>query len=152
MGMITRVAGVALAALTWFDPLGLPLALRVALFILGFDMSGILGKVGIIALVFLLPPVFGPEVGAFVIALFVMLVAELLVFAFELDRLYRLLLKPGAVFVAAYIALGLEPALIVAGADLVVNMLSKWKSLKAKTVYKAGPRAKPAQQPQRKGK
>lgn len=151
MGMITRVAGVAFAALAWFDPLGFPLALRVALFILGFDMAGLVGKVVLFAIIFLLPPVFGPEVGAFVIALFVMLVAELLLFAFEFDRLYRLLLKPGAVFVAAFLALGFQPALIVAGVDLLINMASKWKSGKAKTV-KAGPRAKPAQQPQRRSK
>jgi len=149
MGMITRLAGVALAALAWFDPLGFPLALRVALFILGFDMAGILGKVALFAIIFLLPPVFGPEVGAFVIALFVMLVVELLIFAFEIDRWYRLLLKPGAVFVAAFLALGFQPALIVAGIDLLINMASRWKSRKPKVV-KAGPRK--AQEPARRGK
>lgn len=152
MGMLTRVAGVALAVLAWFNPLGLPFALCVALFILGFDLSGMLGKLALFAFIIFFPVSFGAEVGAFVIALFVMLVVELLLFAFELDRLYRLVLKPGAVFVAAYLALGLQPALIVAGVDLLANMLSKWKSRKAKTVYKARPRAKPAQQPQRKGK
>jgi len=144
--MITRAAGIALAALAWFDPLGLPLALRVAVFILGFDMSGLVGKLAIFALVFMLPPVFGPEVGAFALALVIMLVAELVLFAFELDRLYRLLLKPAAVFAATFLALGLQPALIVAGADLLVNMASKWKSAKPRTVHKAkpGPRPKPA--------
>jgi len=150
MGMITRVVGVALAALAWFDPLGFPLALRVALFILGFDMAGILGKIVLFAIIFLLPPVFGPEVGAFVIALFVMLIVELLIFAFEIDRWYRLLLKPGAVFVAAFLALGFQPALIVAGVDLLINMASKWKSRKPKAV-KAGPRPK-AVQPARSSK
>ncbi|MFH1623055.1 MAG: hypothetical protein ABIA12_00845, partial [Candidatus Aenigmatarchaeota archaeon] len=101
MGMITRAVGIALAALAWFDPLGFPLTLRVALFILGFDMSGLVGKLAIFVLVFMLPPVFGPEAGAFVLALVIMLLAELVLFAFELDRWYRLLLKPAAVFAAA---------------------------------------------------
>ena len=152
MGMITRIAGVALAALAWFDPLGFPLALRVALFILGFDMSGILGKIGIFVLVFLLPPVFGPEAGAFVMALVIMLVAELVLFAFELDRWYRLLLKPAAVFVAAFLALGLQPALIVAGIDLLINMLSRWKSRKPRTVYRAKPGPRKQPQPARRSK
>ena len=147
MGMITRAAGIALAALAWFDPFALPLALRIAIFILGFDMSGLVGKLAIFALVFMLPPVFGPEVGAFVLALVIMLVAELVLFAFELDRLYRLLLKPAAVFAAAFLALGLQPALIVAGADLLVNMASKWKTMKPRVVYKSKPG--PRKQPQR---
>jgi hypothetical protein len=145
MGMITRVAGIALAALAWLNPLALPSALQIALFILGFDMSGLVGKVALFAIIFLLPPVFGPEVGAFVIALFVMLVVELLIFAFEIDRWYRLLLKPGAVFIAAFLALGFQPALIVAGVDLLINMASKWKGGKPKAVYKEGSRAKVAQ-------
>jgi len=150
MGMITSVFGLTLAALAWFNPLALPSALQIALFILGFDMSGLVGKVALFAIIFLLPPVFGPEVGAFVIALFVMLVVELLIFAFEIDRWYRLLLKPGAVFIAAFLALGFQPALIVAGVDLLINMASKWKSRKPKAV-KAGLRPKAAQ-PARRGK
>ena len=130
MGFITSVFGLALAALAWFNPLALPFALQMALFILGFDLSGIVGKVALFALIFTMPPVLGVEVGAFVVALVLMLLAELAIFAFELDRLYRLLLKPGAVFVAAFLALGFQPALIVAGADLLLNLTTGMKTRK----------------------
>ncbi|MCX6820577.1 MAG: hypothetical protein NT016_01345 [Candidatus Aenigmarchaeota archaeon] len=130
MGLITNVIGVALSAFAWFNPLALPFALQIALFILGFDMSGLLGKIALFALLFFLPPVLGADAGAFVVTLFIMLVVELLIFAFEIDRLYRLVLKPAAVFVAAYIAIGLEPALLIAGVDLLINVLNRLKTRK----------------------
>jgi len=137
MGLITSVIGLLLAAFAWFNPLALPFALQIALFILGFDMSGLLGKIALFALLFFLPPVFGPDVGAFVVTLFIMLVVELLIFAFELDRLYRLVLKPAAVFVAAYIAIGLDAALVLAGIDLVINVLTRLKTNKPKSAKPA---------------
>jgi len=132
MGLITNAIGVLLSAFAWFNPLALPFALQIALFILGFDMSGLVGKIALFALLFFLPPVFGPDVGAFVVTLFIMLVVELLIFALEIDRLYRLVLKPAAVFVAAYIVIGLQPALVLAGVDLLINVLNRMKSNRPK--------------------
>jgi hypothetical protein len=148
MGVITSGIGIALAALAWFNPLAFPFVLQIALFILGFDLSGIVGKVALFVLIFMMPPVLGVEVGAFVVALVLMLLAELAIFAFELDRMYRLLLKPGTVFVAAFLALGFQPALIVAGVDLLLNLTTGMKTRKppkpkaAKEAQKGGHKGK----------
>jgi len=139
MKIFLRLAGVALALLAWFDPLGLGALPRMSLFILGFDMMGIAAKFGIFALNFFVP-VFGDSFGVFSWTLLLLFASELAVLLTPVAEEYRLAIKPATVFIAAFLSLGLQPALIVAGADLLINMTDKVSLRKKK--YKSKKRKK----------
>lgn len=102
---------------------------RAALFILGFDMMAMSAKVAVFALNFLFPA-FGDAFGAFSWTLLLLVMAELIIKTIEADRPYRLLVKPAAVFATAFLSLGLQPALVVAGIDLLINLTHKIKRRK----------------------
>jgi len=81
-------------------------------------------------------PVFGENFNSFTWTLLLMLFSEMILVALGADRPYRFIIKPGVVFVAVFVSLGFQPALILAGIDLLMNMLHKikrdWKPKKTK--------------------
>jgi len=126
MKNLLTIAGLAIALFAWFNPLGLELPVRVALFILGFDMIGVVVKILIFWLNFAFP-IFGEHFDAFSWTLLMLLMTEVALVAIAVDRPYRLIVKPLVVFTAAYVSIGLQPALVVAGTDLLMNMTHKIK-------------------------
>ena len=131
MRSLLTFAGLLLTLFAWFNPFALDTLLCVALFILGFDMMAMSAKVIVFALNFLFPA-FGDAFGAFSWALLLLFMAELVITVVEAERPYRLLVKPAAVFGTAFISLGLQPALVVAGIDLLINLTHKIKRRKKK--------------------
>jgi hypothetical protein len=128
--LINLVGGVS-ALFAWFDPLSIGLPLRVAIFIISFDMMGILTKALFFTAGFLYPA-FGSAFGNFSWTLLVMLGAELFVTVLDIQRQYFLVAKPAAVFFVSYVALGLQPSLVIAGADLVINLTRRYLPRKRK--------------------
>lgn len=131
MKALLRLAGIALALFAWFDPLGLEMLLRVSLFILGFDMMGIIAKIGIFALNFFFP-FFGNTFGIFSWTLLLLFASELAILLTPIAEEYRLVIKPLAVFVAGFLSIGLQTALVVAGIDLLINMTDRIRLRKKK--------------------
>lgn len=129
MKLALNVAGLLVALFAWFNPLSFGMFVRISLFILGFDMMSIYAKVAVFALNFFFP-VFGDAFGAFSWTLLLLFMSELIIAAVEVERPYKLLVKPVAVFVTAFLSLGLQPALIVAGIDLLINLTHKIKRKK----------------------
>lgn len=126
MRMIENILGLVLLLFAWFDPFGFGLAIRIALFIIGFDLMSIFPKVGIFVINFFFP-VFGESFGYLSWMLFFLFLSELVISYTESYKSYRLLIKPAAVFATALFALGLQPALILAGIDLLINLTHKIK-------------------------
>jgi hypothetical protein len=118
-----NMVGLALILLSWFGPFGLGLQVRVVLFIIGFDTMNMLPKVGIFLLNMLIP--LSAAFGYLSWALLILFFSELLIAYTEAYKPYRLIIKPAAVFIVAYLALGLQPALIAAGIDLLINLTHK---------------------------
>jgi len=125
------IAGLLIALIAWFNPFGFDMLTRVALFILGFDMMRMLAKLAVFTLSFFFP-VFGDAFGAFSWTLLLLFAAELIIMVIEVERPYRLFVKPAAVFATAFLSLGLQPALVVAGIDLLINLTHKIKRRKKK--------------------
>lgn len=126
MKSLLMISGLAIALFAWFNPLGLDLFLRAGLFVLGFDMMGAVMQIIMFSLNFLFP-FFGEEFGAFSWTLLMIVIGELILMTLDADRTFRIIVKPIAVFMAVYISLGIQPALALAGTDLLINMTTKIK-------------------------
>jgi hypothetical protein len=126
MKNLLTIVGLAVALFSWFNPLGLDLFLRAALFILGFDMMGAVLQILVFGLSFLFP-FFGEEFSMFSWTLLIMVLSELVLMTLDADRPFRIIVKPMVVFVAVFISLGPQPALALAGTDLLINMTTKIK-------------------------
>ena len=124
MNIYTTVIGLALAMVAWFNPFSLDMMVRIAVFILGFDMIWIGAKVAMFALVFAFP-VFGDGLGTFSWTLMFLVLAEVMIMVLGAGKPYRMAIKPIAVFSTAFLSLGLQPALVVAGTDLLINLTHK---------------------------
>ena len=135
MKILLRIVGIVLALFAWFNPLGLGMLLRASLFILGFDMMGIAAKIGIFALNFFVP-VFGEAFGIFSWTLLLLFGSELVILLTKVAQGYRLAIKPLAVFVATFLSLGLQPAIAIAGIDLLINMTDRIRLRKKKYKHK----------------
>ena len=120
---LINAIGLILVILSWFNPFGFDLQIRIIFFIIGFDMMSILPKIGIFLLNLIFP--FSMAFGYLSWTLFILFFSELAIAYTEAYKSYRLIIKPAAVFIVAYIALGLQPALIVAGIDLLINLTHK---------------------------
>ncbi len=131
MKVLLTIAGLIIALIAWFNPFALDMLVRIALFILGFDMMGMMAKLGVFVLNFFFP-VFGDAFGMFSWMLLLLFISELLIIIIEVDRPYRLIVKPTAVFATAFFSLGMQPALVVAGTDLLINLTHKIKRDKKK--------------------
>jgi len=126
------IAGLLIALIAWFNPFALDELVRVALFILGFDMMDMLPKLAVFTLNFFFPA-FGNAFGMFSWTLLLLFAAELVIMVVEADRPHRLLVKPFAVFTTAFLSLGLQPALLLSGIDLLINLTHKIKRGKKKS-------------------
>jgi hypothetical protein len=120
------MVGITISLLAWFNPLGLAMPMRIALFILGFDMMGVIVKILIFWFNFAFPA-FGDGFSYFSWTLLVLLFSEMLAVALSVDRMYRLIVKPAIVFAAVFISLGFQLALVIAGIDLLMNLAHKIK-------------------------
>lgn len=126
MRALLTIIGLVVALFAWFNPLGLDMLARTALFILGFDMMGVIVKILIFWTNFAFP-IFGEQFDTFSWTLLMLLLTEMVLVALAADRPYRLVIKPLVVFAAIFISFGLQPALAVAGIDLLVNLTHKIK-------------------------
>ena len=131
MDFLLTATGLLIVLIAWFNPFALGMFVRVAIFILGFDMMRMEAKLAVFALNFFIP-VFGDAFGMFSWTLLLLFMAELIIIAIEADKPYRLLVKPASVFATAFLSLGLQPALVVAGTDLLINLTHKIKRGKKK--------------------
>jgi len=116
MGVIRELIGIALVVVAWFDPLHLDLTMRILIFILGFDTMSLIPKIG----VFILDYFLGFAWLGW--TLLILLATEIISSFLIIGKIVRLIVKPVAVFAVAFLALGLQPALIVAGIDLLLNL------------------------------
>ena len=137
MRAMLTIIGLTIALFAWFNPLGLDVLVRVALFILGFDMMHVVVKILIFWLNFAFP-IFGEQFEIFSWVLLMLLLVEMVLVALRADKPYRIILKPLVVFIAVFVSLGLQPAIIVAGIDLLMNLIHK-----IKRNGKAKPKANP---------
>jgi len=120
MGLFRSLLGIALVMVAWFNPLGIDLYLRILMFILGFDMMSIVLKVGIFVIGF-----FGvfPGVTNLGFTLLILMAVEIITTLLIVGLIARMILKPLAVFVVAFLAgISLQPSLIVAAIDLILNL------------------------------
>jgi hypothetical protein len=120
---LINAIGLVLVILSWFNPFGLGLQVRIILFIIGFDMMSILPKVGVFLLNLLFP--FSTAFGYLSWTLLILFFSELSIAYTKVYKPYRLVIKPLAVFIVAFLALGLQPALVAAGIDLLINLTHK---------------------------
>jgi len=121
--MLFTLVGLVLVLLSWFNPLSFSITIRIILFILGFDMMAILPKIGVFVLNTVFP--LGQAFGYLSWTLLLLFAAELMIACTEAYKSYRLIIKPAAVFIVAYLSLGLQLALIAAGIDLLINLTHK---------------------------
>ncbi|MHC4751284.1 MAG: hypothetical protein ACYTFW_15610 [Planctomycetota bacterium] len=126
MKAFLTLVGLLVMLFVWFNPLGLDMLLRVALFILGFDMMWVVLKIVIFGINFVFP-IFGEGVEMFSWTLLLLTAGEIVLIAFEADRPFRFIVKPFVVFAAVFISLGIQPAVALAGIDLLINMTTKIK-------------------------
>lgn len=115
MGILREIIGFALIALAWFDPFGFDIMIRILMFVLGFDLMSIIPKIGI----FVIDYLFGFSWLGWTLLI---LVATELITMLIVGKIIRLIVKPLAVFTVSFLALGLQPALIIAGIDLLLNL------------------------------
>lgn len=136
MGTLLTIVGIVIALFAWFNPFGLDMLARIALFILGFDMMGVIVKILIFWINFAFP-IFGEEFNSFSWTLLMVMFSEMLLVTLGADRPYRLIIKPLVIFAAFFVSFGLQPALVVAGIDLLMNLTHKikrdWKPKAKKT-------------------
>jgi len=116
MRFLREIVGFALIALTWFDPFGLDIMIRILVFILGFDLMSIIPKIGI----FVVDYIFGFAWLGW--SLLILVAAELIAKFLIVGKIIKLIVKPLAVFIVSFLALGFQPALIVAAIDLLLNL------------------------------
>lgn len=124
MKLLTTIIGLVIVLFAWFNPFSLDILVCVAIFIIGFDMMGIAVKVIVFVLSMILP-FFGDALGMLSWTLVFVLLGELLVITIGVGKQYKLFIKPLMVFVTALLSIGFQPALIVAGTDLLINMTHK---------------------------
>lgn len=121
--LLSNLIGLLLVLLAWFNPFNLDVTVRTVIFIIGFDMIGIILKIGIFVFNLFFP--FDAVFGYLSWTLLLLFLSELAIAYTEAYKPYRLLIKPLAVFAVAYLSLGLQPALIAGGIDLLINLTHK---------------------------
>ena len=126
MGVFGNILGLALVVIAWFNPFDFSFLIRVVIFILGFDIMGLVPKIGLFAIYFFYP-VFGETFGFLSWTLFLLFIAEIVLTILQIEAPFRFLVKPVAVFATAFLALGFQPALIAAAIDLIFNLTHKIK-------------------------
>jgi len=116
MKLIREVLGFGLVFLAWFNPFTLEPMVRILIFLLGFDAMSIIPKIGIFALDYL----FGFRWLGW--TLLVLVAAEALLTLIPFGKKINIIVKAIAVFGVSFLAFDLQPALIVTGIDLLLNI------------------------------
>ena len=124
MGLLLRIAGLTLALFCWFNPLGFEKLFLTSLFILGFDMMGSLMKLVVFTLNFVFP-VFGESFNEFSWTLLIMFMVDLILKIVKVEGFYKMAIRPLIVFLAAFLSVGLQPAIVIGGIDLLINPTHK---------------------------
>ena len=120
MNLIRETIGLILIFLAWVDPFNFSFPIRIALFILGFDMISWILKL----LIFGIDYFIGFGIGW---VLLILLAVELITTFLLMRFVFDLILKPAAVFLALYLSnVSFEIALIAAGIDVILNLTKKW--------------------------
>jgi uncharacterized membrane protein len=118
MGILREIVGLALVVIAWFNFFEIELPIRILMFILGFDLMSLALKFGVFVISY-----FGISFFASLGWTLLLLVVTEVVSSFLLIGLIgKLLIKPTAVFTVAYLALGFQPALILAAIDFFLNL------------------------------
>lgn len=125
MKLLREVIGFGLVFLAWFNPFNLEAMIRILVFILGFDAMSIVPKIGIFALDYL----FGFRWLGW--TLLILVAAEAILTFIPFGKKINIIVKAVAVFSVSFLAFGLQPALIVAGIDLLLTLSSRSPFAKA---------------------
>jgi len=123
MRFTREIIGFALIVLAWFDPFGLDIMIKILMFILGFDLMSLIPKIIIFVLdylFFILNYSFG--FGWLGWSLLILVAAEALLMLIPFGKKINIIIKTVAVFGVSFLAFGIQPALIVAGIDLLLNL------------------------------
>jgi hypothetical protein len=117
MKFLREVVGIILIFAAWLNPFGLEMMVRLAIFIIGFDCMSIFPKIAIFAADFFIG--FFHWLG---FTLLILVGAESVLMLSKKKQDIGMAVKPACVFLVAFISLGLQPALIAAGIDLLLNI------------------------------
>lgn len=112
---LRELIGFVLVVLAWFNPFGSDIMIRILFFILGFDFMSIIPKLAVFVLDYLV----GFTWLGF--TLLILVAAEIVVMLLGIKKI-NLIVKPISVFAVGFLAVGLQPALIIAGIDLLLNI------------------------------
>jgi len=115
MKLLRELIGFVLIILAWFNPFNFDSMIRILIFVLGFDAMSIIPKLAIFVLDYLI----GFAWLGF--TLLILVAAEIIVMLLGIKKI-KLIVKPIAVFAVSFLAFGFQPALIVAGIDLLLNI------------------------------
>ena len=126
MGIFGNIFGLALVIIAWFNPLEFDFLIRVIIFILGFDMMGLVPKIGLFTIYFFYP-IFGLTFGYLSWTLLLLFLTEIVLSILQLEAPFRFFVKPLAVFVVALVVLDFQLAIITAAIDLLFNLTHKIK-------------------------
>jgi len=122
MGLLKDLIGLGLVFISWYNPLDLSMFLRIAIFVVGFDLMGIFMKI-VFFLLNLLFPFFGPTTSILSWILVVLMGIEIILSFLKIMKILLKIVKPAIVGAAIYfVTSDLQLALIAAGIDLVLNL------------------------------
>lgn len=125
MGFFREVIGFALLFISWFNPFGLDLLIRILIFILGFDMVSLVPKLVVFGLNFFFP-LFGTVFGYFAWTLLILVAAEIVSLVIVVGILINLILKPVFVFIITFLVTNqVDISVITAVIDLFLNLTHK---------------------------
>lgn len=129
------LVGIFLMLFSWFNPFGLDLMLQIIIFVIGFDMTHVYVKILTFWINFLFP-IGGGAFDYFSYFLLGMLGLDVLVAILSLVEWYGLILKPLFIFTLGFYTIGFQPALIISGLDLALNLKPQIKSDKRQKTKK----------------
>jgi hypothetical protein len=121
MDILRELIGLLLVVFAWLDPLSLGINFRVLLFILAFDLMNIFFK-GLLFVADLFLSISGL---GWLLVIFLGL--EILIYIFQLKKIYSFILKPLVVFGIIYLNnMSWQLGVAVAGIDLLLNYSKKY--------------------------
>jgi hypothetical protein len=121
MKILGSLIGILLITLAWVDPFELGIEFQVLFFILGFDLMGLIVKLGVFA-ADLYFDISG--LGFYLVAL---IAIEALIYFLKLKKFVGYIVKPLTVFGIIYLSgLGWQLGLIIGGIDLLLNFSKKY--------------------------
>ena len=121
MDILKQLIGLLLITLAWIDPFELGTSFQVLVFILGFDLTHLILKLGIFAADMIL------DISGLGWYLGIFIAVEALFYFLKLKGILKYIIKPLVVFLIIFInGLGWELGIIVGGIDLLLNFGKKY--------------------------